>query len=56
MKAFANSLQHGFDRKPCVTAIKTMLRKSKIIEFKTHLENAKTTLLMAINLTTLLMQ
>ncbi len=34
-----------------ITAFKAMLRKQKIAEFSTHLEQAKTTLLMAMNVT-----
>jgi hypothetical protein len=56
MKAFAEDLQNDFARKRYRTAFKTMLQKPKIAVFTTHLEQAKTTLLMAINVTTLLLQ
>jgi hypothetical protein len=56
MKAFAEDLQNGFARKPYRTAFKAMLQKPKIAEFATHVEQAKTTLLVAVNVTSLLLQ
>lgn len=56
MKFFADNLQSDFVKKRYRTAFKTVLRKPKIAEFATHLEQAKSTLLMALNVTTLLLQ
>lgn len=56
MAAFVDDLLVGFARKPRRTAFKFTLRKSKIVEFAAHLEQAKLTLLMSINVTTLLLQ
>jgi hypothetical protein len=56
MAAFVDGLQIGFVGKPYRTAFKAALRKHRIAEFAAHLEQAKLTLLMAINVTTLLLQ
>lgn len=56
MTAFVECLQIGFARKPRRTAFKATVQKHKIAEFAAHLEQAKLTLLMAINVTTLLLQ
>jgi len=56
MKAFTDTLQNGFTKKRYRTAFKTVQQKPKIAEFARHLEQAKSTLLMAINVTTLLLQ
>jgi hypothetical protein len=56
MTDFVDGLKVGFIKKPYRTAFKATLRKDRIGEFLTHLEQAKLTLLMAINVTTLLLQ
>jgi hypothetical protein len=56
MAALVDGLQIGFARKPRRTAFKATIRKHKIVEFAAHLEQAKLTLLMAMNVTTLLLQ
>lgn len=56
MSEFANDLQDGFATRPLVTRFKTALRKPKVAEFSRHLGQAKTTLLLAINMASFMIE
>jgi hypothetical protein len=56
MSEFANELRAGFTKRPLVTSFKAALRKPKFAEFSKHLEQAKTTLLLAINVASFMIE
>jgi hypothetical protein len=56
MSGFANDLQAGFTKRPLVTSFKAALKKPKVAEFSSNLEQAKTTLLLAINIASFMIE
>jgi cellobiose-specific phosphotransferase system component IIA len=56
MIKFSRDLQKGFTKRRILTALKTTTNKQKMAEFQRHLEQAKTTLLLAVNVATFLLQ
>jgi hypothetical protein len=56
MSEFATNMQAGFTKRSLVTSFKMALRKSKVAEFSRHLEQAKTTLLLAINVASFMIE
>ncbi|KAF8862549.1 hypothetical protein BDZ45DRAFT_190047 [Acephala macrosclerotiorum] len=56
MSEFANDLQDGFQRRRRVTSFKAALKKPKMTEFSRKLEQAKATLLLAINVASFMIE
>lgn len=56
MMDFAGDLQRAMGKRRLITAFKTALKKAKVTEFGRHIEQAKTTLLLAISIATFLLQ
>lgn len=49
-------MQAGLKTRPLVTKFKTAMRKPAVAEFSRHLEQAKTTLLLAINVASFMIE
>jgi hypothetical protein len=56
MSEFANNMRVGLAKRSFVTSFKVALRKPKVAEFSRHLEQAKTTLLLAINVASFMIE
>jgi hypothetical protein len=56
MTDFVDDLQRAMGKRRLMAAFKTALKKAKIAEFGRHIEQAKTTILLAISVATFLLQ
>lgn len=56
MVVYVHGFQRGFAKKRHLTSFKVVLQKPKIAEFGRHLEQTKSTLLLAVNVATFIVQ
>lgn len=56
MTEFSRDLQRRFVKRRIMTAFKTTMKREKLADFRTRLEQAKSTLLLAVNVATFILQ